>query len=83
MAGATTQGANLLIRGNLTIHSHSHTVGAATGAILGLSVLPKEGHIDIWTGGAANRTANLPIGGRLLYLLPTAAQDECVASAKS
>ena len=35
MAEATTQGANLLIRGNLTIHSHSYTVGAATGAIWG------------------------------------------------
>ena len=35
MAGATAQGANLLIRRNLTIHSHLYTVGAATGAIWG------------------------------------------------
>ena len=28
-----------------------------------------QGHIDMLTGGAGNRTANLPTGGRLLYLL--------------
>ena len=33
MAGATTQGANLLIRGKLTINTHSYTVGTATAAV--------------------------------------------------
>ena len=66
------------------IHTHSYTDGRSyhagcqpahqgefnhrwrsNGSNLGLGVLPK----DMWTGGARNRTANLPIGGGLLYLL--------------
>ena len=54
MAGATTQGANLLIRGKLTIHTHSYTVGAATRAI-GVKCLA-QGHMDMWTEGAGNLT---------------------------
>ena len=50
MAGATTQGTNLLIRGNLTIHSHPYTVGIAIGVISGLSVLPKD-----WRSRESNR----------------------------
>ena len=55
MTVATTQDANLLISGNY----HSHTIGAAIGSNLGLSILA-QGHIDMWTGGAGNRTALPP-----------------------
>ena len=44
---------------------HSHTIGAAIWSNWGLSILPS----GMWTGGAKNQTANLPIGGRPLYLL--------------
>ena len=47
MAGATTQGAILLIRGNLTIHSHSNTVGTETGVISGSVSCPRtHRHVD-------------------------------------
>ena len=54
MAGATMQGANLHI---------IHTALAHHWCVFA------QGHIDMWTGGAGNRNANLPIGGRPLYLL--------------
>ena len=57
MAGVTTQGANLLIRGNLTIH----TPLAQQQEQFGVKCLALR-HIDMWTGGAGNRIANLPIG---------------------
>ena len=67
MTGATTQGATLLIRRKITVtHSHTqlvHPLGAIWVKYLG------QGHIDMWTGGARNQTANLSIGGQLLYLL--------------
>ena len=65
MAGATTQGANLLIRGEFN-HSFTFIHRWRSNGVKCLA----QGHIDMWTGGAGNRTANLPIGGRPTALPP-------------
>ena len=51
MAGATTQGANLLIRGQFKPFIYIHTPLAQQREQFGVKCLA-QGHIDMWTGEA-------------------------------
>ena len=44
------------------IHIHTLMIGDRIG--FGVKYLA-QGHTDMWTGGAGNRTAKHPVGGRL------------------
>ena len=68
------QGPNLSIRGNLIIHTHSHTDGTAIRSNLGLSILPK----DISTRGLEEPGIEPPIFRLVidpLYLLSHSRQS--------
>ena len=65
--GATMQGPNLPIGGNLIIHTHSQT--DCHREQFGVQYLA-QGHFDMWTGGAGNRTTDLLISGPLVLALP-------------